>query len=500
MRRILVIAFALLLAACSRGPDADRLQADLQARLDQVFGADNLQIVELARRGSASDAQAPQGEQQRILYFDATLRLNQARDLRSWDSPGIASLISLTGAGPRGVQGLSGQDSQSGEQLKVHGSLIYRRQGENWAVLAPQGFSPAPAPSLAEDGPQQRRERLIGAISTALNLAPQGSSPQQSEIIREEVNQALASIQGRLSRQQNGFALAAGHPGGQYSRFAKAYAELVRGQGLNMTPLTTQGGVENLELLRAGETSLALSQSDLAHAALTASGPFAGQAPLSQLRALASLYPEPVHVIVLKGGPGSLRALAGKRVNLGPRGAASRDTAQAVLAAHGLEQARLQVAELELIDALKALRDGELDAIVQVIGAPADAIRAAGEELDLRLLPLDPAAVARLVAERPGSFALALPSGTYAGQIKPVPTLAVSSLLLTEQAFSQSEARQLVQLLFASGNQWLAAGSVQGAQLAPGNARRGLSVPLHEGALQALQVLQQPADEARGSN
>jgi len=43
---------------------------------------------------------------------------------------------------------------------------------------------------------------LVSAISTALNLAPQGSNPRQIEIIREEMARTLASIQGRISRQE----------------------------------------------------------------------------------------------------------------------------------------------------------------------------------------------------------------------------------------------------------------------------------------------------------
>ncbi|MBB6342170.1 TRAP transporter TAXI family solute receptor [Pseudomonas fluvialis] len=497
MLRYLLLSLCLLLSACSQGPDGERLQRDLQERLDQVFGTGSVSISQLQRRGSASDAHADSGSTQRIVYFDAQLKLASARDFSSWDSPGIATLISATGAGPRGIKGVNSQGNDLGDQLSVHGSLIYRRVGDNWEVLLPQGFSPSKAPELGEDSPQQRREMLVSAISTALNLAPQGSNPRQIEIIREEMARTLASIQGRISRQENGFGIASGSTSGQYSRFAKAFSMQLREQGLNMTPLTTEGGLDNLELLRNGETTLALSQSDLSHQALAGSGPFSGDTPFTQLRALASLYPEPLHVLVLKGGPKAVSELAGKRVNIGPRGSASQGTALAVLAAHGILREQLAAArELDLPEALKALRDGELDAIVQVIGAPADAIRAASEDLDLRLLPLQADAVRQVLEQLPGTFALQLPSGTYPRQQQPLATLAVSSLLLCDASLSVNEAKQLVTALFAGNPQWLAAGSVQGAQLSLANARRGLGVPLHEGAIQALQALTQDSGKA----
>ncbi|PAV48027.1 hypothetical protein CK486_09935 [Pseudomonas sp. HAR-UPW-AIA-41] len=492
MLRYLLLSLCLLLAACSQGPDSDRLQRDLQERLDQVFGAGSVNISELQRRGSASDAHADGNNVQRIVYFDAQLKLTSARNFSSWDSPGIATLISATGAGPRGIKGINSQGNALGDQLSVHGSLIYRRNGDDWDVLLPQGFSPSKAPELGEDTPQKRREMLISAISTALNLAPQGSNPRQIEIIRDEMTRTLASIQGRISRQENGFGIASGSTSGQYSRFAKAFSSQLREQGINMTPLTTEGGLENLELLRNGETTLALSQSDLSHQALVGSGPFTGDTPFTQLRALASLYPEPLHVLVLKGGPKSISELAGKRVNIGPAGSASQSTALAVLAAHGILREQLAMArELDLPESLKALRDGEVDAIVQVIGAPADAIRAASEDLELRLLPLKADAVRQVLEQVPGTFALQLPSGTYPRQQQPLATLAVSSVLLCDASLSTNEAKQLVTSLFAGNHQWLAAGSVQGAQLSVANARRGLSVPLHEGAIQALQTLSQ---------
>jgi len=133
---------------------------------------------------------------------------------------------------------------------------------------------------------------------------------------------------------------------------------------------------------------------------------------------------------------------------------------------------------------------------VQVIGAPADAIRAASEDLDLRLLPLQADAVRQVLEQVPGTFALQLPSGTYPRQQQPLATLAVSSVLLCDAGLSVNEAKQLVTALFAGNHQWLAAGSVQGAQLSLANARRGLGVPLHEGAIEALQTLSQSSGKA----
>ena len=63
-------------------------------------------------------------------------------------------------------------------------------------------------------------------------------------------------------------------------------------------PLVTRGGEENLRLLRDGKVSLALAQGDAALEAYEGKGSFAGDGPHPALRAVGSLYPEPVHVLV----------------------------------------------------------------------------------------------------------------------------------------------------------------------------------------------------------
>lgn len=500
LRPLLVAVLALLLGACSRGPDPATLQGDLQQRLQQVFGEGVLSIAELKRRGSASDAKAPAGETRVVVYFDSELELLRDQDFGSWDSPGVASLISALGAGPRGVAGIQSGGNRRGDRLKAHGSLIYRQAEGGWQAVVPQGFSAPRAPQPAEGGAGSPDEILIAAVGTALKLSPTGAGVRERQIISDELQRSLTSIQGRVSRLHQGYPLAGGAAGGQYARFALALKTLLEGKGVQLMPLTTEGGVANLRMLRRGDVVLALSQSDAVHYASTGSGPFAGEGPYTQLRALASLYPEPVHVLVRGTGPiRDIAGLRGQRVNLGQPDSASRDTALAVLAAHGLQPADLgEAASLDLQQALAAMRDGRLDALIQVIGAPADQIRAASEALDLRLLPLDEQAIRQLVASRPGTFAMPLAAGSYPRQNAPVATLAVSSLLLCEQAFSAAEAEQLVQALFARGNRWLEWGSIQGEQLAPANARRGLTVPLHEGAVRALGAVTAAPQAAEG--
>lgn len=489
MLRMLAIALLALLAACSRGPDQTSLEADLRQRLEQAFPAASLSLSALQRRGSASDVNAPDGERRVLIYFDAELRLERDLDFGSWDSPGVASLISALGAGPRGLSGIESGGNRRGDLLRAHGSLIYREQDGAWLAVVPQGFTAPRAPQASNAS--STRESLVQAIGTALNLSPGGTGSTERQIISDELERSLNNIQGRLSRLQHGYPLAGGPESGQYASFARAMSAGLLEQGMKVQPLTTEGGLDNLRLLRSGDVLLALSQSDAAHFAVSGAGPFEDVGPDRNLRALASLYPEPVHVLVRADS--ALRSIAdlrGKRISIGLPGSASQHTALAVLAAHGLQPGDFaELRRLDLQQALGALRERQLDALIQVIGSPADNIRAASEAFALRLLPLDGGAISRLQQERPGSFAYQLPRGSYPGQTEPLATLAVSSLLLANQQLTGREVELLVGQLFSLKAQWLQHGSIQGTQLSADNALRGLGVPLHEGAERALQKL-----------
>ena len=210
-----------------------------------------------------------------------------------------------------------------------------------------------------------------------------------------------------------------------------------------MVPLVTHGGEENLRLLRDGKVSLALAQGDAALAAYEGTGNFAADGPHPELRAVGSLYPEAVHVLVRADSPlASPADLRGQRVAVGLQGSASRTTALRVLEAHGVMAEYIKPAELSIGNALVALRQKEVDAVIQIIGAPADSIRDALTEIPLRLLPLSEPAVAALAEQKAGYFAYTIPRGSYAMQKDDIRTIATAAVLLAGSELSDDRGRR----------------------------------------------------------
>jgi TRAP-type uncharacterized transport system substrate-binding protein len=98
-----------------------------------------------------------------------------------------------------------------------------------------------------------------------------------------------------------------------------------------------------------------------------------------------------------------------------------------MLEAHGIGPKDFVPQELSLGDALVALRAGKVDAVVQVIGVPADSVRDAISEVPLRVVPLSAEAIGSLVASKAGYFAFTIPKWTYPLQAQDVRAKSVRS-------------------------------------------------------------------------
>jgi TRAP transporter TAXI family solute receptor len=399
----------------------------------------------------------------------------------------MAGLVSALGAGPKGITGVASGGNKAGDLIRAHGTALYKREQDRWVSAATAGYRPQAPPAYATSAPPEGAAAILDAMRKVIDSVPKGAAPAERAVIEQELAAANAIIRARLARAADGYAVAAGPEQGQYLRFAQALAAL---GGARVVPLVTPGGEENLRLLRERKVSLALAQGDAALDAYRGSGSFTAVGPHPTLRAAGSLYPEPVHVLVRADSPFSSPAdLRGRGVAIGEQGSASRTTALRVLEAHGLRLEDVRPLELPLGDALGALRGGQAEALIQVIGLPADAVRDALASTPLRLLPLAPRAVAALAEAKGGYFPFVIHAGAYPTQAKEVPTVATAALLLVGVDLSETEVGLLTRAVFERGRDFAARGSAQGTQISPRNARLGLPVPLHEAAAKALEAL-----------
>lgn len=183
-------------------------------------------------------------------------------------------------------------------------------------------------------------------------------------------------------------AIAAGSPGGAYHAYAERYREILARDGFDLQVVETAGSAENLQLLAAGDVSLALLQGGTRLGAAGDAAP-SGAILSGELEALASLFFEPVWVFHRADKPLELLSdMAGWRLAIGAPGSGTRALAMRLLADNGIDEATAELLPLASIEAAAALEEGSVDAAIFVASTDAEYVRHLVGRQDVALLSI----------------------------------------------------------------------------------------------------------------
>ena len=145
--------------------------------------------------------------------------------------------------------------------------------------------------------------------------------------------------------------------------------------GLVATAVASNGSVANINGITSGQMESGFTQSDVAYWAYTGTGVYEGKPKVADLRLIANLYPETIHLVARKGANiKSVADLKGKRVSLDEPGSGTLVDARIILAAYGITEKDIKPEYLKPNQAGDKMRDGGLDAFFFVGGYPAGAI------------------------------------------------------------------------------------------------------------------------------
>lgn len=479
---LLMLALNLLLAACQGGPGEAEVEKDVQARVAQAFGDGAARLDTLRRAGSSPLAGDLDGRDRRIVYYNAKLTLERDIDLSSWQSLNVAAVADLLGATEKGISGLKQGGNQKGDTLYVHGTVTYVDDQGHWEPIHTARMPVGAPPPEGNTGPPAVALRTIDDIRSLFEGA--GTAEDRRDIVTDELARAYSRIRLRLDRLKGSLVIAGGPESGEYQQVATVIASALSSAGVPSQAVNTDGSVENVGLLVSRLAGAALLQNNVAMRAQEGLAPFACTAA-PELRALASLFPEQVHVVLRRdAGVASLEDLRGKRVDVGLPNSGARLDAEALLAEAGLTLADLGEASARgLAEGLDLLRRNELDAVIATISAPAHRYQEMAAGGDFRLLSLSETAQARLVEADAGFVAAVLPAATYPSQTEPVRTVAVAALLAARADLPDAEATMLLREVFEDID-FFAAGSAAGSQISRATAGTGVGIPWHPAAKQ----------------
>ena len=143
--------------------------------------------------------------------------------------------------------------------------------------------------------------------------------------------------------------------------------------GVVATAVASNGSVANINGIQSGSLESGFTQSDVAYWAYTGTGVYEGKPKVADLRLIANLYPETIHLVARKGANiKSVADLKGKRVSLDEPGSGTLVDARIILAAYGLTEKDIKPEYLKPNQAGDKMRDGGLDAFFFVGGYPTE--------------------------------------------------------------------------------------------------------------------------------
>ncbi len=296
---------------------------------------------------------------------------------------------------------------------------------------------------------------------------------------------ATGIVQAQGEQYTSNLQLGTANPGGGYytmgSEYANIFVKRIDVPDLNVSAIQTSGSVDNLAKISRNEIELGLAQATTAQLVLSGEGKYKNL-DTTAVGLLGCLEPYALHVFTLADtGIDSIEGLKGKRVAIGAPGSANQLAARALLSAYGLAESDIRAYPEASDDARQKLRDGNLDAIIEVQPVPFPGL----QELEsakggVKLLPIAGQQLDALLKSSDFS-PYTIKAGSYDFSPSPVSTVSDwSCMFASKTKVSPDLAYQLTRTLYEhAGDLTSSAKNVVSIDTA---IPEGSRMPLHPGA------------------
>jgi len=287
-----------------------------------------------------------------------------------------------------------------------------------------------------------------------------------------------------MAAERQFIAISTGGTGGTYYPLGGALAQMLSNkvEGLIVTAQSSNASVTNCNLISRGQIETGFSQANTTHWCYTGTGTQEGKAPITNLRGIASLYPETIHIVATKAsGIKTIEDLKGKKVGVGAPNSGTAADAKIILEAHGITFDDMKVDYINFNEVAQRLIDGQIDAGFTTAGFPTSSIINIATKRDIVLVPISAEKIKELCDAIPYYGATVIPGGLYKGVDEDVPALATPALWICDAKLSPTLVYKLTKALWEHVD-ILAKVHSQGKNITLETALDGIGIPLHPGA------------------
>jgi len=274
---------------------------------------------------------------------------------------------------------------------------------------------------------------------------------------------------------------------GVYFQVGRGICNLVNEnvKDVKCSAVPTAGSLSNMNNVSNYAFEAGVVQSDVQYKAYKRTGELEFvDVGYKNIRSLFSVHGEPFTLVARRdSGIRSLADLEGRRVNLGNPGSGQRATMQVVMDALGWTPKSFALAgELPAAQQSVALCQGQIEAMVYVVGHPNKSIAKATELCDASIIRVEGPQIDQLVARNPYYSYMTIPGGIYKGNNAPVRTFGVRATIIVAEDMDDDTAYAIVKTVFDNFDKFRRMYPALGALDRNRMVMEGLAAPLHDGA------------------
>jgi hypothetical protein len=272
-----------------------------------------------------------------------------------------------------------------------------------------------------------------------------------------------------------------GGTAGTYYPLGGAMAKIITdyAPGVEATAVTSGASVTNARKIAEKEADIVLIQNDVTSYAYYGTELFEGE-KVENIRGLATLYPEIIQIIALKG-ISAVSDLKGKKVGIGAPGSGTAVDILQILNAAGVTRENSDLRDLDFKEVASALKDKTIDAGCLVAGIPTAAVTDVATVREIMPVEVPDAIYDKIKSQYPFYVKVTIPAGTYKGQDKDVETVAVLAMLAVRSGLSTDAVYQITKAIFEHTD-ILVATHKRAEDITLETALDGMPIPLHPGA------------------
>ncbi|MCU4741216.1 TAXI family TRAP transporter solute-binding subunit [Halobacteria archaeon AArc-m2/3/4] len=273
----------------------------------------------------------------------------------------------------------------------------------------------------------------------------------------------------------------AGGTGGTYYPLSGEFKTIVEDNtphGLQVQ--STGASVENVGSLAREEAEFALIQNDVAYFAYHGTGlqEFEDM-PIENLRGVATLYPETIHILVDAGSDiDSIEDLEGGTINTGDLGSGTQVNALQILETVGITEDDFDEQNTGFSAAADQLRDGDIDAAFIVGGWPVGAVEELATTADIEIVEVTDDTRDDVLEGAEWFAEDTIPGGTYDGVDEDVDTVSVQAMIATHEGVDEGVVEEVTEAIFENSDDL----SIKAEFIELETALDGMSIELHPGA------------------